>query len=138
MPSFGLIKTEDKEIWAVVAFVKKLPTVSPGTIGCRLSLQQVRHRPNNSHQSLPCSSPASGNTHGVIPSELAIGDDVITTNGTVFSEMFCGPFRENHDCATPQDQIARLQMLHALRNPSQSSSRVTIAMQGSAAADRVA
>jgi mono/diheme cytochrome c family protein len=29
MPSFGLIKTEDKEIWTVVAFVKKLPTVSP-------------------------------------------------------------------------------------------------------------
>lgn len=26
LPSFGLIKTEDKEIWAVVAFVKKLPT----------------------------------------------------------------------------------------------------------------
>ena len=29
MPSFGLIKTEDKEIWTVVAFIKKLPTVSP-------------------------------------------------------------------------------------------------------------
>jgi mono/diheme cytochrome c family protein len=29
MPSFGLIKTEDQEIWKVVAFLKKLPTVSP-------------------------------------------------------------------------------------------------------------
>ncbi len=29
MPSFGLIKTEDKEIWGIVAFIKKLPTVSP-------------------------------------------------------------------------------------------------------------
>jgi mono/diheme cytochrome c family protein len=29
MPSFGLIKTEDNKIWAIAAFVKKLPTVSP-------------------------------------------------------------------------------------------------------------
>jgi mono/diheme cytochrome c family protein len=29
MPSFGLIKTEDKEIWTIVAFIKKLPTISP-------------------------------------------------------------------------------------------------------------
>ncbi|HEV2549566.1 MAG TPA: cytochrome c [Stellaceae bacterium] len=29
MPSFGLIKTEDKKIWAIAAFVKKLPTISP-------------------------------------------------------------------------------------------------------------
>ena len=29
MPSFGLIKTDDGEIWAIVAFIKKLPTVSP-------------------------------------------------------------------------------------------------------------
>jgi len=29
MPSFGLIKVEDKEIWTIVAFIKKLPTVSP-------------------------------------------------------------------------------------------------------------
>jgi mono/diheme cytochrome c family protein len=28
MPGFGLIGVEDKEIWAIVAFVKKLPTVS--------------------------------------------------------------------------------------------------------------
>jgi len=29
MPSFGLIKTEDTKMWAIAAFVKKLPTVSP-------------------------------------------------------------------------------------------------------------
>jgi mono/diheme cytochrome c family protein len=29
MPSFGLIKTEDNRMWAIAAFVKKLPTVSP-------------------------------------------------------------------------------------------------------------
>jgi mono/diheme cytochrome c family protein len=29
MPSFGLIGADDKEIWAIAAFVKKLPTVSP-------------------------------------------------------------------------------------------------------------
>ena len=29
MPSFGLIGTEDKALWAVVAFIKKLPSVSP-------------------------------------------------------------------------------------------------------------
>ena len=29
MPSFGLIKTEDNKMWAIAAFVKKLPTVSP-------------------------------------------------------------------------------------------------------------
>ena len=29
MPSFGLIKTEDREIWEITAFVKKLPTISP-------------------------------------------------------------------------------------------------------------
>jgi mono/diheme cytochrome c family protein len=28
MPSFGLIKTEDNKMWAIAAFVKKLPTVS--------------------------------------------------------------------------------------------------------------
>lgn len=28
MPSFGLIGTEDKDIWAIVAFLKKLPNVS--------------------------------------------------------------------------------------------------------------
>jgi mono/diheme cytochrome c family protein len=28
MPSFGLIEVPDKEIWSIVAFVKKLPTVS--------------------------------------------------------------------------------------------------------------
>jgi len=28
MPSFGLIGTEDKEIWSIVAFLKKLPNVS--------------------------------------------------------------------------------------------------------------
>jgi hypothetical protein len=28
MPSFGLIKTEDQKIWQVVAFVKKLPSIS--------------------------------------------------------------------------------------------------------------
>jgi mono/diheme cytochrome c family protein len=29
MPSFGLIGADDKEIWAIAAFVKKLPTLSP-------------------------------------------------------------------------------------------------------------
>jgi mono/diheme cytochrome c family protein len=29
MPSFGMIKVEDREIWTIVAFLKKLPTVSP-------------------------------------------------------------------------------------------------------------
>ena len=29
MPSFGLIKVEDNKLWAVAAFVKKLPIVSP-------------------------------------------------------------------------------------------------------------
>jgi len=29
MPSFGLIKTDDQKVWQVVAFVKKLPSVSP-------------------------------------------------------------------------------------------------------------
>jgi mono/diheme cytochrome c family protein len=29
MPSFGLIKTEDQKIWQVVAFIRKLPSVSP-------------------------------------------------------------------------------------------------------------
>jgi len=28
MPSFGLIEVPDKEIWSIVAFIKKLPTVS--------------------------------------------------------------------------------------------------------------
>jgi mono/diheme cytochrome c family protein len=28
MPSFGMIGTEDKEIWSIVAFLKKLPNVS--------------------------------------------------------------------------------------------------------------
>jgi mono/diheme cytochrome c family protein len=29
MPSFGAIKTEDQKLWQVVAFVKKLPSISP-------------------------------------------------------------------------------------------------------------
>ena len=29
MPGFGLIKVPDQEIWAIAAFLKKLPTVSP-------------------------------------------------------------------------------------------------------------
>ena len=29
MPSFGLIEVDDKEIWSIVAFLKKLPTVTP-------------------------------------------------------------------------------------------------------------
>ncbi len=29
MPSFGAIKTEDQKIWQVVAFIKKLPSISP-------------------------------------------------------------------------------------------------------------
>lgn len=29
MPSFALAKVDDREIWAIVAFVKKLPSVSP-------------------------------------------------------------------------------------------------------------
>jgi len=29
MPSFGLIKAEDNKMWAIAAFVKKLPTISP-------------------------------------------------------------------------------------------------------------
>jgi mono/diheme cytochrome c family protein len=29
MPGFGLIKVPDQEIWAITAFLKKLPTVSP-------------------------------------------------------------------------------------------------------------
>jgi mono/diheme cytochrome c family protein len=29
MPSFGRIGTDDKEIWTIAAFVKKLPSVSP-------------------------------------------------------------------------------------------------------------
>jgi len=29
MPSFGRIKVQDSEIWAITAFVKKLPSVSP-------------------------------------------------------------------------------------------------------------
>jgi mono/diheme cytochrome c family protein len=29
MPSFGLIKTDDQELWQVVAFIRKLPSVSP-------------------------------------------------------------------------------------------------------------
>jgi len=29
MPSFGLIKAEDNKMWAIAAFVKKLPIVSP-------------------------------------------------------------------------------------------------------------
>jgi hypothetical protein len=28
MPSFGAIDVPDQEIWSIVAFVKKLPTVS--------------------------------------------------------------------------------------------------------------
>jgi hypothetical protein len=28
MPSFGLIEVPDREIWTIVAFVKKLPSVS--------------------------------------------------------------------------------------------------------------
>jgi hypothetical protein len=28
MPSFGLIEVPDQEIWTIVAFVKKLPSVS--------------------------------------------------------------------------------------------------------------
>jgi len=28
MPSFGMIKTDDRKIWQVVAFVKKLPSIS--------------------------------------------------------------------------------------------------------------
>jgi hypothetical protein len=28
MPSFGKIEVPDKEIWTIVAFIKKLPTVS--------------------------------------------------------------------------------------------------------------
>jgi hypothetical protein len=28
MPSFGAIKTDDQTMWQVVAFVKKLPSVS--------------------------------------------------------------------------------------------------------------
>jgi mono/diheme cytochrome c family protein len=29
MPSFGAIKTPDRELWTIAAFVKKLPTVTP-------------------------------------------------------------------------------------------------------------
>ena len=28
MPGFGLIETPDRELWTIVAFVKKLPSVS--------------------------------------------------------------------------------------------------------------
>jgi hypothetical protein len=28
MPSFGKIGAEDKEVWSIVAFIKKLPTVT--------------------------------------------------------------------------------------------------------------
>ncbi len=28
MPSFGAIGTDDKEIWSIVAFIRKLPNVS--------------------------------------------------------------------------------------------------------------
>jgi mono/diheme cytochrome c family protein len=31
MPSFGAINVDDKEIWSIVAFLKKLPTVTPET-----------------------------------------------------------------------------------------------------------
>ena len=29
MPSFGKVGVEDKEIWSIVAFIKKLPTITP-------------------------------------------------------------------------------------------------------------
>jgi hypothetical protein len=28
MPSFGIIKVPDQELWSIVAFIKKLPTVT--------------------------------------------------------------------------------------------------------------
>jgi hypothetical protein len=28
MPSFGMIEVPDKDIWSIVAFIKKLPSVS--------------------------------------------------------------------------------------------------------------
>ena len=37
MPSFGAIEVPDQEIWSIVAFVKKLPSVTDAASGAMLT-----------------------------------------------------------------------------------------------------